>query len=70
MIVHPDDKRAEGQWESAKRILVVALFGLAAGLAVAGSVDQRVGGVVVVAAFGLGVVALHRLGRAGSTGSG
>ena len=68
--MHPDDERAEGQWASAKRLLVLALFGLAAGLGVAGSMDQRVGGVVVVAAFGLGVVALHRLGRAGGAGSG
>lgn len=68
--MHPEKTRAaEAQWEVAKKLLVGALFGLAAGLGIAGSVDQRVGGVLVIAAFGLGVVALHRLGRAGSYGA-
>lgn len=43
-----------------------AVVGIAVGLAVAGSVHKTVGGVIVLAAWVLGVAALHRLGRAGS----
>lgn len=49
----------------AKRQLVFAAAGIALGLAVSGSVDRTAGGVLVLAAWLLGVVALHRLGRSG-----
>jgi hypothetical protein len=54
-------------FERAKPPLLLAAVGIAVGLAVAGSVEKTVGGVIVVAAWVLGIGALHRLGRAGST---
>ena len=59
----------DARWEQAKRLFVGSLLGLAVGLGVAGSLDQTIGGLIVVAAFGLAVVSLHRLGRAGSSGA-
>jgi hypothetical protein len=49
-----------------KRLLLVACGLVAAGLAVAGTVDPTTGGVILVVGWLAGVGALHRLGRAGS----
>jgi hypothetical protein len=54
-------------FEKAKRLFVVAAVAIAGGLAVAGSIDTKTGGVLVVAGWILAVAALHRLGRAGSS---
>jgi hypothetical protein len=58
--------KPEDPFERAKLPLVIAAVGIAGGLAIAGSVERTVGGAAVVAAWVLGVAALHRLGRAGS----
>ncbi len=57
----------ETAYAGAKRIYLAAAVGTAVGLAIAGSIDQATGGVIVVASWALGVYALHRLGRTGST---
>ncbi|AKV01499.1 hypothetical protein AKJ09_08162 [Labilithrix luteola] len=49
----------------AKRQLVIAAAGIALGLGVSGSLDRTAGGVLVLASWLLGIVALHRLGRSG-----
>ncbi|MBX3188345.1 MAG: hypothetical protein KF819_15110 [Labilithrix sp.] len=59
-------EREEDVFERAKAPLLLAAAGIAAGLAVAGSVQKTVGGVIVLASWVLGIAALHRLGRAGS----
>lgn len=51
---------------SAKKRLVLAMGGVALGLAVAGTVDKTVGGVLLLASWLLGVMALHRFGRTGA----
>ena len=53
-------------FERAKLPMILAAVGVAGGLAIAGSVDQRSGGAIVLAAWVLGIASLHRLGRAGS----
>lgn len=58
--------RAVDEFGRAKRLLTFALGGTAVGLAVAGSADKTVGGVVVVASWLVAIAALHRAGRAGS----
>lgn len=62
-----EDAEAEAGFERGKRLLVLAAVGIAGGLAIAGSVQRSAGGALVIAAWGLGVLALHRLGRAGSS---
>ena len=57
----------EAAYARAKRVYLGAAVGIAAGLAIAGSVDQATGGVIVVASWALAVYALHRLGRTGSS---
>ena len=57
---------AEAGFARAKLPMLAALGLVSVGLAVAGTLDKTVGGVLVVSAWALGVVALHRLGRAGS----
>jgi hypothetical protein len=54
-------------FEKAKRLFVIAAVAIAGGLAVAGSIDTKTGGVLVVAGWFVAVAALHRLGRAGSS---
>jgi hypothetical protein len=54
-------------WRRAKRLFVAAAGAIALGLAVAGSVDQRVGGLLLVVGWLVAIAALHRLGRAGSS---
>lgn len=51
--------------DKTKRLLLGACGGIAAGLAVAGSIDREVGGVVLLASWLAAVAALHRLGRGG-----
>ena len=58
----PDD----AAFDRAKRPMVLAAVGVTAGLAVAGSIERTTGGAVVLGAWVIGIVALHRLGRAGS----
>jgi hypothetical protein len=65
-------------FERAKRPMVIAAIAMVAGLAIAGSLDRTpahagdpapsvpFGGAVVLAAWVVGIGALHRLGRAGS----
>ncbi|MBS2014416.1 MAG: hypothetical protein JST00_16125 [Deltaproteobacteria bacterium] len=53
-------------FERAKLPMLGAAVGIAAGLAIAGSVDKTSGGAIVLASWLVGVAALHRLGRAGS----
>lgn len=50
----------------AKKLFVLACVGIALGLAVSGSFDSKAGGVIVVSAWLVSIVALHRLGRSGS----
>ncbi len=57
----------ETAYSGAKRIYLAAGVAMMVGLAVAGSVDPTTGGVIVVASWALGVYALHRLGRTGSS---
>lgn len=52
-------------FDSAKRLLLLACAGIAGGLAVAGSLDQTTGGVIVLAGWIAAVAALHRIGRSG-----
>lgn len=60
------DDLVNERFERAKLPLLGAAFGIALGLAVAGSVERTAGGAIVLASWVLGVAALHRLGRAGS----
>jgi hypothetical protein len=52
-------------FEKSKRHLVVACATIAAGLGTAGSIDPTAGGVLLLAGWGLAILSLHRLGRAG-----
>lgn len=52
-------------WSKAKRSLVVSSGLIAGGLAVAGSIDTRTGGVLLLAGWAGALLSLHRLGRAG-----
>lgn len=56
----------EPGWGSARTLFLGAAATVALGLGVAGSGDRSVGGAVLLAGWGLSVLALHRLGRAGS----
>ena len=49
----------------AKKQLVLACTIIAAGLAIAGSLDRTAGGVLVLAGWLGGVASLHKLGRSG-----
>ena len=60
----PDD--TEAAFDRAKLPMVLAAVGVAGGLAIAGSIDRTAGGAIVLGAWVIGIVALHRLGRAGS----
>jgi len=53
-------------YDQAKLRFVYACGAIAAGLAIAGSLDRSTGGVIVLLGWISGVVTLHRLGRAGS----
>lgn len=57
---------AEKVYEATKRRYVFAAMAIAAGLAVAGSVDRATGGVILLVGWIAGIFGLHRLGRAGS----
>jgi hypothetical protein len=57
-------------FERGKRLLVLACVAISGGVAIAGTMDRSLGGVVLLAGWGMGVAALHRLGRAGSVRSG
>lgn len=56
----------EQDYEKAKRLFAIAAVAIASGLAVAGTVDRSAGGVLLLAGWISGIVALHRLGRTGS----
>lgn len=64
-----DDVKSE-PFERAKVPMALAAVGVAGGLAIAGSVEKTAGGAIVLAAWVLGIAALHRLGRAGSSSRG
>lgn len=57
---------SEGSYEQAKLRFVGACAAIAAGLAIAGTLDRSTGGVIVLLGWIGGVATLHRLGRAGS----
>ena len=57
----------ETSYAGAKRIYLLAGGAMILGLAVAGSFDPTAGGAIVVFSWALGVYALHRLGRTGSS---
>ena len=63
-----NEARADGEsaFGRARLLFLMAAVGVAAGLAVAGSIDKTAGGVIVVASWVFGVASLHRLGRAAS----
>ena len=64
------DDQVKEPFERAKLPMVIAGFGIVIGLAVAGSIEKTTtgaGGAIVLASWVLGIGALHRLGRAGST---
>lgn len=61
-----DDEATADPFDRAKLPMVLAAIGVAGGLAIAGSVERTAGGAIVLAAWVLGIAALHRLGRAGS----
>jgi hypothetical protein len=61
-----EDDVGPDPFERAKLPMLLSAVGVAAGLAIAGSVERTAGGAVVLAAWVLGIGALHRLGRAGS----
>lgn len=48
-----------------KRNLLVACAAIGVGLAVAGTVSQRVGGAILLVSAGAAILAVHRLGRTG-----
>jgi hypothetical protein len=52
-------------FESARRLYLFAAGAIAAGLAVAGTLNQTVGGVLLVVGWLVAIAALHRLGRTG-----
>ena len=56
----------EATFDRAKRLLTLAAIGITGGLAIAGSVERTAGGVILLAGWAIGIIALHRLGRAGS----
>ena len=60
------DDGGEATFDRAKLPMVLAAAGLTGGLAIAGSVERTAGGAIVLGAWVVGIVALHRLGRAGS----
>ncbi len=60
------DDGGEATFARAKLPMVVAAVGVTGGLAIAGSVERTAGGAIVLGAWVVGIVALHRLGRAGS----
>ena len=76
--ISPSDARPADAFERAKLPMLVAAVVMVAGLAISGSLDKTparagdpapsvpFGGAVVLAAWVLGIGALHRLGRAGS----
>jgi hypothetical protein len=53
-------------YAKAKRAFTMAVLTIAAGLAVAGSVDRTAGGVILLAGWIGAIASLHRLGRTGS----
>ncbi len=57
---------SEATFRRAKLPMIVAAAGIAGGIAIAASAERTVGGAILLGAWGLGIVALHRLGRAGS----
>jgi hypothetical protein len=64
-----DDGKAadtDATFDRAKLPMILAAVGVAGGLAIAGSVERTAGGAIVLAAWVVGIFALHRLGRAGS----
>ncbi|MDB5220582.1 MAG: hypothetical protein JWO86_8509 [Myxococcaceae bacterium] len=63
----PKDESADATFAKAKLPMVLAAVGVTGGLAIAGSVERTAGGAIVLAAWVVGIFALHRLGRAGSS---
>ena len=61
-----DEPAKDEPFERAKLPMILAAVGVAAGLAIAGSVERTAGGAIVLAGWVLGIASLHRLGRAGS----
>jgi hypothetical protein len=66
---HVEEADSDATFDRAKLPLIIAAVGVTGGLAIAGSVERTAGGALVLGAWVLGVVALHRLGRASSSSS-
>jgi hypothetical protein len=60
------DDGGEATFDRAKLPMILAAVGVTGGLAIAGSVERTAGGAIVLGAWVVGIIALHRLGRAGS----
>jgi hypothetical protein len=60
------DADSDPTFDRARLPMVLAAVGLAGGLAMAGSIERTAGGAIILGAWAVGIVALHRLGRAGS----
>ena len=65
-VTERENETSSEPFERAKVPMVLAAVGVAGGLAIAGSIERTAGGAIVLAAWVLGIAALHRLGRAGS----
>jgi hypothetical protein len=60
------DADSDPTFDRARLPMVLAAVGVAGGLAIAGSIERTAGGAIILGAWVVGIVALHRLGRAGS----
>lgn len=65
----PNHDADDAAFDRAKLPMVLAAVGVVGGLAIAGSVERTAGGAIVLGAWVVGILSLHRLGRAGSKGS-
>ena len=66
----PRQPNPDQAYAAAERLYVLAAAGVVVGLAIAGSLDRTIGGIVFLAAWAAAVRMLHRLGRTGSERSG
>ncbi len=62
----PERATDDAAYAKARTLFLGAAVAIALGLAVSGSVDRTAGGAVLLAGWGLAILALHRLGRTGS----
>jgi hypothetical protein len=60
-----DPASTAGSFKRNKRLLLISATGIAIGLALSSSFDRMAGGVLLLASWVMGIVALHSLGRSG-----